>query len=593
MADLKLKYLLPFVLIILTVSLTQAAEIEFNASVDRSTVGLGEDFVLTVNVRGQDMASVPKPQLPDLPDFNLLGSSSSQSTNIQFVNGQMSKQASINYIYYLSAKKLGKLTIGPCSIKYKDQEYLSQPIGIDVAKSSTARAQPASPGRSPAAPANIPIEGNLFLSAVASRKTVYVGEQVTVDFTLYNRFQVSDARIAEMPTFSGFWTEKVFDADKFNWQQKTLDGKQYQYMALKKTALFPMSSGKLTISPMALNIAVVQASRDIFDFFGSSKTVKIESQPIIITALSLPGDKPAEFTGGVGKFSIQASLDKNTATGNEPLNLSVKITGTGNVRLIERPIIANIPGLKIMDPEVKEKIQASGDIINGSKTFTFPIIPQADGKYVIPAVKMAYFDPGDKSYHTIQTQPFECTASGCSQNTPLVEATGLKVLGTDINYIKSDVSVLSNASFNIPYWAWLIYLLFPAMILSAFWYRGHRKRLVTDKGYARKHRSDGLVKKRLRQSEKHLKNKDSRNFYSSLSRAILGFIGDRYNLDTSALTMDQLKISLASHDVPENSVSALLALIDGCDLARFSPLAVSDSDPAVLLKKAKEVLSQL
>lgn len=593
MADLKLKYLLTFVLTLLTVTLTQAAEIEFNASVDRSTVGLGEDFILTVTVRGQDMVSVPKPELPSLPDFNLLGSSSSQSTNIQFVNGQMSKQASINYIYYLSAKKLGKLTIGACLIKYKDQEYRSQPIEIEVVKSSTARAQPASPGRTSAAQSNIPIEGNLFLSANASRKTVYVGEQVTVDFTLYNRFQISDARIAEMPTFSGFWTEKVFDAEKFNWQQKTIDGKQYQYMMLKKVALFPMSSGELAVSPMTLNIALIQASRDFFDFFGNSKPVKIESKPFTITALSLPGDKPAEFTGGVGKFSIQASLDKNTATGNEPINLAVKITGKGNIRLIEKPLISPIPGLKIMDPEVKENIQVSGDIIRGSKTFNFPIIPQSDGKYVIPAVKMAYFDPGDKRYHTIQSQPFECTASGCSQNTPLVEATGLKVLGTDINYIKPDVTSFSNASFDIPPWAWFIYLLFPAMILSAFWYRGHQEKLIIDKGYARKHRSDGLVKKRLRQSEKHLKDKAIKSFYSSLSQAVLGFIGDRYNLDTSALTMDQLKMILASRNVPEENISSLLALIDSCDLARFSPSAKSDLDPAVLFKNAKEILNQL
>ncbi len=341
MADLKLKYLLTLVLTILTVTLAQAAEIEFNASVDRSTVGLGEDFILTVTVRGQDMASVPKPELPSLPDFNLLGSSSSQSTNIQFVNGQMSKQASINYIYYLSAKKLGKLTIDPCLIKYKDQEYRSQPIEIEVVKSSTARAQPASPGRTSAAQSNIPIEGNIFLSANANRKTIYVGEQVTVDFTLYNRFQISDAGISNMPTFSGFWAEKIFDADKFNWKQEVLDGKQYQYMMLKKVALFPMSSGELTIGPMAFNIAIVQTSRDLFDLFGPSKRVKIESKPVRITALPLPEGKPVEFTGGVGKFSIQASLDKNAATGNEPINLTVKITGTGNIRLIEKPFIAS------------------------------------------------------------------------------------------------------------------------------------------------------------------------------------------------------------------------------------------------------------
>lgn len=593
MLKVKLKYFFFILSAFIITCSVHAAEIEFNATVDQSTVGLGDQFTLTVTVQGQDMASVPKPELPDMPDFNLLGSSSSQSTNIQFVNGKMSKQASVNYTYYLSAKKFGKLTIGPCLIKYKDQEYRSQPIEIEVVKISTARVQSASPGRSSATQANIPIEGNLFLSASVDRKMVYVGEQVTADFILYNRFQISDAGISGLPTFSGFWAEKIFDAEKFTWKQKVLDGKQYQYMTLKKVALFPMSNGELIISPMALNIAVVQASRDFFDIFGTTKSVKIESKPIKITALPLPDDKPAEFTGGVGKFSIQASLDKNSTAGNEPINLTVKITGTGNIRLVEKPVIANIPGLKIMDPEVKENIQASGDVVKGSKTFTFPIIPQADGKYAIPAVKMAYFDPGDKSYHAIQTQPFECNVSGCSQNAPLVEATGMKVLGTDINYIKPNATVLTDAAFDIPKWAWLIYLLFPTMLLSAFWYRGHQERLATDKGYARKHRSGGLVKKRLRQSERYLRNKDFKNFYSSLSQAVLGLIGDRYNLDTSAMTRDQLKLSLASCNIPEHVISELLDLINLCDLVRFSQASVSGSDPLHLLKKAKEVLNQL
>ncbi|HAD82118.1 MAG: hypothetical protein A2509_02455 [Candidatus Edwardsbacteria bacterium RIFOXYD12_FULL_50_11] len=593
MADLKLKYILISLLSVLSISLVDAAEIEFNATVDQSTVGLGDQFTLTVTVQGQDMTSVPKPELPDMPDFNLLGSSSSQSTNIQFINGKMSKQASVNYIYYLSAKKLGKLSIGPCLIKYKDQEYRSQPIEIEVVKSSTARAQPAPSGRASAAQPNIPIEGNLFLSAAASRKTVYVGEQVMVDFTLYNRFQISDARIAEMPTFNGFWPEKVFDAEKLSWQQKTLDGKQYQYMILKKAALFPMSSGELAVSPMTLDIAIVLASRDFFDFFGNSKAVKIESKSITITALPLPGDKPAEFTGGVGKFSIQASLDRNTATGNEPINLSVKITGTGNIRLVGKPAITAISGLKIMDPEVKENIHVSGDVIKGSKTFTFPIIPQSDGKYVIPAVKLAYFDPADKSYHTIQTQPLECSVSGCNQNTPLVEATGLKVLGTDINYIKPDASVLKNASLEIPKLAWLLYLLFPATILSAFWYRGHIDRLSTDRGYARKHRSNGLVKKRLQISEKCLKVNDLSNFYSSLSQAVFGFIGDRYNMDMGARTKEQIHQELSRNGVPDDILSDILALMDACDRVRFSPSSASEMDPPGMLEKAKEVFSRL
>ena len=57
---------------------------------------------------------------------------------------------------------------------------------------------------------------------------------------------------------------------------------------------------------------------------------------------------------------------------------------------------------------------------------------------MIGPIAIACFDPEDKSYRTLRAGPFEFSASGSATRLPLVEATGLKVLGTDINYIKPD-----------------------------------------------------------------------------------------------------------------------------------------------------------
>jgi tetratricopeptide (TPR) repeat protein len=56
-----------------------AGEIEFTASVDQTTVGLGEQFQLVLSVRGEDMLSAPQPELPAMPAIDVLGRSSSQS----------------------------------------------------------------------------------------------------------------------------------------------------------------------------------------------------------------------------------------------------------------------------------------------------------------------------------------------------------------------------------------------------------------------------------------------------------------------------------------------------------------------------------
>jgi hypothetical protein len=591
--DRFLKYLRLLVVLLVLPGLLLAAGIDFNASVDQSTVGVGEQFTLNVTVQGEGMATVPKPQLPDLPDFNLLGSSSSQSTSISIINGSMKKQATVNFIYYLSAKKTGQLNIGACKINYEGQEYQSQPISIEATK--TAQAQPRQQGQNPqASQSRMPIDGNLFLSASASRKTVYQGEQVNVEFSLYNRFQISGVGDVQFPSFIGFWPEKIYEAEKLNFQRQVVDGRQFEVALLKKTALFPVTSGEVEIGPLSMNVGVVQGPRDFFDMFGTTQTVKVESKPLRLTVLPLPENgQPAEFTGGVGRFTMTAELDRTNTTGSEPINLTIKVSGTGNIRLIEKPVIPATTGLKILDPEIRDQVQTSGDVIKGSKTFRYPVIPQADGKYVLPAIKMAYFDPGDKSYHTLQSKVLECTATGCTPNAPLVEATGLKVLGTDINYIKPDKTEIK--PFKQPQW-WLLglgYLLSFAVLGASFFYRAHRNKLDSDRGYARKHRSGALVKKRLKSAERLLLDDPRQEFYAVLFQAVLGYVGDRYNLDTHALSKDQLKAGLLQLNLAPELVDKIIEIIEQCDIARFSPGQAAYKTPRELFERSREILSQL
>jgi hypothetical protein len=572
-----------------------AADLEFTASVDQTTVGMGEQFQLTLTVQGEDMLSVPSPALPPLADFDVLGSTSSQATNISIINGQMKKQATVNFIYVLSAKHLGKATIPPCKLTYQGKDYQSQPIEITVVKAAQGQAVPMpSPPGAPPAGAQVPLEGNLFLSAVPSRKTVYVGEPVTLEVSLCTRFQISNGGWAQPPAFDGFWAENLFDADKFDFQRRTIDGRSYVVSVLKKVALFPLSPGANTIKPMVFNAAVVQPARDFFDVFGSTQAVRIESKPVALNVLALPENgKPQEFTGGVGQFTMAATLDRQTTTNSEPLNLTVRISGSGNIRMIGKPEVPPIAGLKILDPEVKDDAHASADGVRGTKTFRFPIIPQSDGKYVIAPIAIAYFDPQAKAYRTLKAGPFEFSASGSATSAPLVEATGLKVLGTDIGYIKPDASALAVTPMSPPWWPNLLYLVSLGMVGSALWYRGHSERLVSDRGYARKTRSSGLVKQRLRQAEKLLKKHDEQGVYAALTQAVMGYLGDRFNIETHAMTKDQMRAALDQCQVAPEIAAAVIEIVDECEIARFSPGLHEHRDPRRMFERTRDALGRI
>uniref|UniRef100_A0A7C6AAB6 Protein BatD n=1 Tax=candidate division WOR-3 bacterium TaxID=2052148 RepID=A0A7C6AAB6_UNCW3 len=586
--------------LLLMLSVLFGAEINFTAAVDRTQVGIDDQIQLTVSVSGQDIGRVPNPELPDLTDFDQLGSTSSQSTSISIINGRMSQQQTISFIYFLRPKRTGTLTIGPCKLNFKGQTYSTEPITIQVEKGSVQK-PPASGGQpriSPFQPPTqeaVPIEGNLMLVASPDKRTVYKGEQVTVDFTLYTRLQLGNLSLDKLPNFSGFWVEKIYDARELNFTERVINGKRYSACLLKKVALFPMQAGELTIEPMSLTGTVIRPARSFFDFFDETEPVKIQSQSIKINVLPLPETgKPVDFTGGVGEFNIKASLTPDSSVNGEPVNLTIKISGTGNIKLIDKPNLPPITGIKILDPEVNDKTSIEGGRISGYKEFKYPLLPERDGRHEVPSIKISYFDPKDKSYHTIGTEKLVFTATGTQKivSSPLTE-TGIKVLGTDIHHIKPNLTLLKSQSDQTPLWLVIIYPLSIVFLLVAVFYRQHKNRLEKDVGYARRLRSGRMMKKRFSEASKFLAQKNEKEFYAALARAIFGYVGDRFNIQAMAMTKEELKDELAKKGLSEDRVSQLLKIIETCEQARFAKAMVADVNCQNLLRETKELLSRL
>ncbi len=580
-------------LILLANIILFAGELNFVASVNKTEVGQDEPFILTVTVQGENIGRVPTPQLPDLPDFKVGSRSSSQSTSIQFVNGKATQQQTISFVYTLYPGKIGESTIGSCKLEYEGNTYSTQPISVNVVK-GTAKPSPPRPSTpAPSQPDIAAIDENLKLVAVANQKNVYVGEQVTVEYALYNRLNIGDLNLAQMPSFSGFWVEPIFDAKRLNFQRKSIQGTLYEVALIKKSALFPMSSGQFTINPMEMDVAVVQRSRDFFDFFGRTKTVRIKSDPITIKVKPLPvTERPDEFSGGVGQFTIKASLDRTTSEAAEPINLTIRVSGTGNVKLVEKPPMPTIPNVKILDPEIVDNINARDGRIKGYKEFRYPLIPQSDGEHVVPEMKIAYFNPRDKKYHLLMTEKLKFTATQTAAATEAVRAEGLKILGSDIRYIKANTTKLSAQRQSADEWLAFVYIVGLAVVAISIFYRRHQTRLLTDRAYARKLRATRIVRKLLKQTEKYLKQGNETELLNLLSKILLNYIGDRYNLDTVALTKEQLLEDLKKRNIDSATLAKLSNVLDHCNLVRFSP-GMKCENPQQLYEDTKEILKKL
>ena len=587
-------------LVLLVPFLVVAAELNFSADVDQTTVGLGEQFQLTVTVDGTNIGGAPQPQVPAMNDFDQLGSTSSQSTNISFINGRMTQQNSISFIYVLSPKRVGNLTIPPFKLSFKGTTYETQPIAMTVTKESQAppppsrQQQPQSPFGFPGSPQpRNSGRGGVRLTASADRTSVYQGEQVTVTFVLYTQAQVGDLGIRQMPGFTGTWTEQLFDAKELNWRNATYDGQQYNAATLKQVALFPTQSGEVKVDKMTVSGQTVVGGF----IFESAEPFEVSSDPITISVKPLPeAGKPQDFSGGVGDFKVAAALSRDSSVGGEPLILTVKVTGTGNIGLVGEPQLAPISGVKVLSPETKQTTQTSDGRVAGERSFNYPLIPTADGQFVIPEITMGFFSPKTGSYYTQTTPRLEFVATGATGKTPLPETeSGVKTLGSDILHIKptlSSESPFANGQSPLAFLGWFFY---PAglVVLGIGVVLGrHRRRLEQDRGYARRTRSSRLVKKGLAEATRFLAQGNEHEFHAALNRAVVRYVGDRFNLETSGMTGDQIQAELSRRNVDADTVSNLLDLIASCDAARFSP-GMARCTPEETLDKARAVLEKL
>lgn len=573
--------------------LLSGSALNFVASVSSTEVRIGDPLLLTLSVEGENIGPVPAPQLPDLPGFDIGGTSSSQSTSIQIAGGKTVRRQLINFIHTLYPRAAGETVIGPCRLEFGGETYETEPIAVRViqAGQSTPPKTGAPPLPQDPGPGTTVAE-DLRLVAAVNRRTVYVGEPVIVEYTLYTRLRLADINLAAAPSFSGFWVEPIYDAQRIEFQRKPVDGKVYDYCVLKKSALFPMTSGRLQVAPMKLDVAVVRAPRDFFDVFSRPSIVPLQSEVYNIDVIPLPeAGKPGVFTGGVGSFTISAALDRTVSEAAEPIDLTIRITGSGNIKLIERPLIPSVPGLRILDPETRTSVEFSGTTFRGYKEFRYPLIPQTDGEHVVPAIVLAYFDPADREYHTVATERLKFTATQTSTPVETAQTGGLRAIGADVRYIKPDVKNLRMQGMFARHWLWLPYVACLLMIVSALIYQRHQTRLINDRAYARKTRSSRLLRSRMKEAENELKKGNEKGFYGALSRVLLGYIGDRYNLDVGSLTTGDLIGELEKRGVSADNRKRLSELLMECDL-RFLP-ETRTANPRLHLQKARDLISDL
>jgi hypothetical protein len=587
-------------LLLTAVGSTTAQTGTFTISADRTTVGTGDRFEVSFTVSGSDVNSVKGFRAPNFSPFVVL-SGPNQSTNMQFINGQMS--GSVTYTYYLYARQTGKFSIAAASVEYKGTTLQTQPLQIEVVQGKPQTQQKD-------ADASQNVGDNLFIRAFADKQRVKQGEPVTITYKLYTRLQVSGYDIAKAPVYQGFWAEEIEQPKQPTVTNETFEGKQFRVAMIRKTALFPTQSGKLAISPLevrcAFQLQSKKKSNDPFDsffndpFFSRMQTVEqdFKSNALDVTVEALPGNPPPGFSGAVGRFTFTATVDKNEVKTGDPITLRLVIAGSGNIKLLTPPK-PNLPtDFEAYDPKIAEEISRDGGIISGKKTAEYLIIPRNAGDRAIEPISFSYFDLGRNGYHTLQTQKFNFAVTqgkDVSGGAAIASKSDIRLLGEDIRFLKLSIGELHQINESPLSNSWLaVFLALPPLaFLGAFAYRKREEKLSGKVDQLRFAKAGREASKRLKQAKKLLSQGNTESYHAEISKALMGYLEDKLHIAKASLTIDDAALMLQQRGVPDRTIQTLRSCIDRSEYARFAPSSDTREARTELLDAAAGIINNV
>lgn len=576
----------------------------FSAAVDKNSVALDEQFTYQLTFNGSGMSGGKHLVLPDLSKFLML-SGPNESTSMQIINGSVS--SSVTYTYILQPREAGKFTIGAASIEAGGKRYTTQPIDMTVAKGAAKPKQPAAAGQSPSTGAQL--GDNLFLRASVDRSRVMLGEQVTVTFKVYTRVRITNYTINKLPSMTGFWGEELSVPQQVSLTNESVNGKQYQVGVLKKVALFPTQAGTLEVNPLEIVCQVQMQNRnrsnDWFDqffndpFFNNVATsnVGIKSPPVKITVLPLPkSGVPASFKGAVGKFNLSANVSNNVVKTNEPLSLKATVTGSGNIKILEAPNVEIPNEFEKYDPKVNETIDRSGNVVSGSKTFEWLLVPRYPGQKRIPPLEFSFYDPSKGKYSTLRSSAIDLTVEKGSAEAPQV-ASGIskedvKMLSQDIRFIKtSSAEFRKKGSDVVSSSTVAIITVLPLLaFVGLAAYRQKTAKELTDVASFRSRKAMKIATKRLKQARTLLASDNAEAFYAETSRALWSYVSDKLAIDRAELSIDSVMKQLEGKSVSQEVAARLKECLEACEFARFAPSSASHGEKSKIYDMASNVI---
>jgi hypothetical protein len=538
-------------------------------------------IIWTVNANGGEFSA---------PSFNgfykLMGPQTSFSSSTQIKNGRVSQKTTNSYVYYLQALSEGKYVLSPASYRLKNKTYYSDSLHIDVIAENTQQNNQQGAGGNVQKNTELESAGrDMFVDLSLSRRDVYLGEGIVATVKIYTRVDLAGINEIKYPPFTGFLKSDLNTPPLNSLRQENVNGTIYGTGVIQQFLLYPQVTGEITIDPVQITVLTQQKTRQSDPFFGDffstyqSVPKAVVSKAVAINVKPLPGVRPDDFSGVVGKLDLKASVSKDTVNVNDAVDFTVVISGSGNLRLAEAPSLKLSPDIEVYDPRITENLKNSTNGTTGQKTFDFLMIPRHYGDFKIPAFTYSFFNTATGKYERLSTREYHFYArKGNEQNAGITVYVGVskedvKYVGKDIRFIKSSTgrlrkstgAILSDRLFYMGY-AISLFL----FLLFLFIRREHIRRNA-DIIAVKNRKAAKIAGKRLKDASGCLKRGENDRFYEEILKGLWGYLSDKLNIPVSVLTRNNAVTALKEKGIGEEEIKNLTDILDTCEYARYSP----------------------
>jgi hypothetical protein len=621
---------------------TSFAQANFTAICPQKKIGKN-DF-LQVQFKVEHAANVESIDPPSFKNFSVV-SGPNQESGMTSINGKTDQYVSISFL--LKPISPGKFTIAPATAKADGKEFQSNSLNVEVTNSSStssasnnsANSPPAFGGGNslspfanlnfdfPTAPAthqfddyilkkgenvNDKVKKNLFIKLDVGKTSCYVGEPIVASYKLYTRLR-SESTITDAPSFNGFSVSEMELNNNNSAGVEKYNGRDYNVYTLRKVQLYPLQAGTITLDPVVADNKVTfikaeyagsQRGDMFFDMMQNfadatsprdaiiEQHVTLQSKPVEITAKPLPDEnKPADFKGSVGNFTIQSSLQKNNITTDDAGNLKIVISGAGNIQLLNAPKIIWPQGMDGYDAKITDGIDKFSVPMKGSKTFTYPFTVSKASTYTIPTVSFSYFDPALATYKTLFTQPLVVTITKGKgfPNSPYLKNKIVEVPTSIINVLKNNAVYFIIGIVSL---AGIIFWIFQINISDKKSKVITKPKDASENNISKEEKAFVIPESPLEKAHQKLVEENSIAFYSILDASLKKYLSAKFKVPAEELNKKRINEELDKCNVGLGTSLRLSSLMDNIELNLYAP-ASNVNHLKEVYEKASEVVSLL